>query len=68
MHFWVHLRTWVRPYPLANASPDDLIVGSSGSTGEVEAICIPSTSPPIARLKPLGVASRCARHVIDRNL
>ena len=39
-------------------APDDLIVGSAGSTGEVEAISIPSTSPPpIARLKPLGVAS-----------
>jgi len=39
---------------LALDGPDDLIVGSAGSTGEVEAISIPSTSPPpIARLKPL---------------
>jgi hypothetical protein len=39
--------------------PDDLIVGSAGSTGEVEAISIPSASPlrPIVRLKPPGVAS-----------
>ena len=44
---------------LALDQPDDLIVGCAGSTGEVEAISIPSTSPlpPIARLKPPGVAS-----------
>jgi len=52
---------------LAVDQPDDLIVGCAGSTGEVEAISIPSTSPPsIARLKPVPgvprVASRCARH------
>ena len=45
---------------LALDQPDDLIVGSAGSTGEVEAISIPSASPPpIARLKPVpGVPRR----------
>ena len=39
---------------LARDQPDDLIVGSAGSTGEVAAISIPSASPPpIARLKPV---------------
>ena len=44
---------------LALEQPDDLIIGIAGSTGEVEAICIPSASPlpPIVRLKPPGVAS-----------
>ena len=44
---------------LALDQPDDLIVGCAGSTGEVEAISIPSASPlpPIVRLKPPGVAS-----------
>ena len=43
---------------LALDQPDDLIVGSAGSTGEVEAISIPSVSPlpPIARLKPVPYA------------